>query len=132
MFLDKNSITITVNSQTINMGDYIVEAKFGYHKLWGKDSGRNLAGTQSGTLLGIFPKITMQIRSLNKTELETLAPFLDSAYQTVGYYDPNKKQQTTMNTYSNDWEVINKYFVDGDGYKNEGFSWAVISVAKRS
>ena len=131
MFINKNSISITVDQTTINMGDYILEAKFGYHKLWGKDSGRNLAGTQSGTFLGTFPKITMQIRSLNKEELETLAPILDSPYQSVSYYDPKKKQQITMNTYSNDWEVINKNIINGD-MKNEGFSWAVISVARTS
>lgn len=115
----------------IAMGDYILEAKFGYHKLWAKDSGRNLAGTQSGTLLGIFPKITMQFRKLDKDEIELLAPVFDSSYQTTVYYDPNKKANTTMTTYSNDWELTNKSFID-ESQKNEGFSWAVISTRKRS
>ena len=38
MFIDKNSITI----DGINIGQYIVEAKYGYNKLWSSDSGRNL------------------------------------------------------------------------------------------
>lgn len=39
MFLDKNSIMIN----NVSMGQYIVEAKYSYNKLWASDSGRNLA-----------------------------------------------------------------------------------------
>ena len=39
MFIDKNSIIIN----GVSMGQYLVEAKYGYNKLWGEDSGRNLA-----------------------------------------------------------------------------------------
>ena len=42
-------------------------------------SGRNLAGTQSGTLIGIFPKIVLQFRKLTKNELETLRTRLNDA-----------------------------------------------------
>ena len=77
MFLDTNSIMIN----NVSMGQYIVNAKYGYHKLWGNDSGRNLAGGMAGTLLGIFPKITLQFRPLTKDELEIVAPILDSASQ---------------------------------------------------
>ena len=59
MFIDKNSIIIN----NVNMGQYLVEAKYGYNKLWASDSGRNLAGVQSGTLIGIFPKIILQFKS---------------------------------------------------------------------
>ena len=130
MFVNVNSITITVDNQTVSMGQYLVSAKFGFHKLWDKKSGRNMAGSNTGTLIGIFPKITMQFRKLTKSELEYLAPFLDSAFQLTSYYDPNKKQQTTMSTYSNDWEVNDKKIITGER-KNEGFSWAVISNKRR-
>lgn len=126
MFLNENSIIIN----GVSMGPYILEAKFGYHKLWGPDSGRNLAGTQTGTLLGTFPKITMQFRKLTKSEVELLAPIFDSARQTTQYYDPYEKSNISMTTYSNDWELTDKYFVD-ENDKNEGFSWAVISTRKR-
>ena len=98
MFLDNNSIIIN----GVSMGQYIVEAKYGFNKLWSPDSGRNLAGTQSGTLLGIFPKIILQFRKLTKAELEIIVPILDSARQTVTYYDPNKKANITMQTYTGD------------------------------
>ena len=110
MFIDANSITIN----GVSMGQYLVEAKYGFNKLWSSDSGRNLAGTQSGTLVGIFPKIILQFRKLTKSELEVIIPILDSANQTVTYYDPNKKTNVTMTTYTGDYEVTNKHIINGN------------------
>ena len=125
MFINPNSLIVN----NINLGKYIVEARYGYNKLWSSDSGRNLAGTQSGTLIGIFPKIIVQFRKLTQTELETLAPILDSARQTVQYYDPSKKAMTTMTTYTGDYEVINKGIIGH--IKNEGFQISFISTKRR-
>lgn len=126
MFIDKDSIMIN----NVSMGQYIVEAKFGYYKLFDKSSGRNLAGTMTGTLVGVFPKIILQFKPLTPDELKTLAPILDSNRQTVSYYDPNKQAQTTMTTYSSDWEVVNKNIINGM-FKNEGFSCSFISISRR-
>ena len=125
LFLNKDSIIIN----GISMGQYILEAKYSYNKLWSSDSGRNLAGTQTGTLVGIFPKIILQFRKLTQTELELIAPILDAQYQTVTYYDPNKKANNTITTYTGDYEITNKYFVGAT--KNEGFSCSFIAVSKR-
>ena len=127
MFVNRNSIIIN----GVNMGQYLVEAKYGYNKLWSKDSGRNLAGTQSGTLVGIFPKLVLQFRKLTKSELEIIVPILDSATQTVTYYDPNKKANVTMTTYTGDYEVVNKHIISGN-VKNEGFSCSFIAIRKRA
>ena len=126
MFINKNSIVIN----GVNMGQYLVEAKYQYNKLWASDSGRNLAGVQSGTLVGIFPKIILQFRKLTKAELETIVPILDAPYQTFSYYDPNKKAQTSMTTYTGDYEVDNKHIISGNK-KNEGFNISFIAVSKR-
>lgn len=126
MFIDKNSIVI----DGVNMGQYIVEAKYGYNKLWGPDSGRNLAGVQSGTLIGIFPKIILQFRALTKNEFEIIAPILDKARQRVTYYDPNKKRNITIDTYTGDYEITNKSIISGD-MKNPGFQISFIAVRKR-
>ena len=122
MFIDKNSLIIN----GINMGQYIVEAKFNYPKLWASDCGRNLAGKMSGTLIGIFPKLVLQFKPLTKEELNVIAPILDSPNQSVTYYDVNKNQKVTMQTYTGDWEVVNKNI-----NQNEGFSCSFISVSKR-
>lgn len=127
MFINKNSIIIN----GVNMGQYLVEAKYSYNKLWASDSGRNLAGVMTGTLIGIFPKLILQFRKLTKAELEIIAPILDSPTQTTTYYDPNKKANTTITTYTGDYEVVNKQIIDGNA-KNEGFSCSFIAVRKRA
>lgn len=126
MFIDKNSIEINGTK----MGQYLTEAKYSYNKLWSSDSGRNLAGTQSGTLIGIFPKLILQFRSLTKSELETIVTILDSARQTTKYYDPYKKQTTTITTYTGDYEITNKGIIDSS-QSNEPFSCSFIAVSKR-
>lgn len=128
MFIDKNSIIIN----NVSMGQYIVEAKYSYNKLWSKDTGRNLAGSMSGTLLGIFPKIILQFRKLTKTELENvIIPILDAPSQRLTYYDPKKKQSITIVTYTGDYEIVNKRIINANS-KNEGFSCSFISTKKRS
>ena len=127
MFVDKNSIMIN----NVSFGQYLVEAKFQYPKLWASDTGRNLAGVNTGTLIGVFPKLTLQFRKLTKAELEAIVPILDSATQSVTYYDPNKKANNTITTYTGDWEVVNKRIINNNG-KNEGFSISFISVRKRA
>jgi len=126
MFIDKNSIEIN----NVSFGQYLVEVKYAYNKLWASDTGRNLAGKMSGTLIGIFPKITLQFRKLTKSELETIAPILDSATQSLKYYDPNKRAYTTITTYTNDYEIINDRIIN-ENAKNEGFSISFIATNKR-
>lgn len=122
MIINKN--TLRVNGQ--GFGQYVVEVNFGYYKLWDGDSGRNLAGSMKGTLIGIFPKITMQFRGLTQAELEIIAPILDSKTQSVQYYDPYKKANRTMTTYTGDWETVQHNIG-----RVEGFSCAFISTEKR-
>ena len=126
MFVDKDSIVIN----GISMGQYLVEAKYGYNKLWASDSGRNLAGVHSGTLIGIFPKLILQFRPLTRSELEYIVPILDSANQNVSYYDPSKKSMVEMTTYTGDYEITNKTIIHSDS-KNEGFSCSFIATRRR-
>ena len=133
MFIDTDSLKIKVPSGTyVSLGTYITEAKYGYNKLWGQDSGRSLSGRMSGSLLGIYPKITMQFLPLTKTQLETIVPILDNSVQIVRYYDPKKQAYVEMETYTGDCEITNKGIVDNNGLKNEGFSCSFIAVDKRS
>lgn len=127
MIIDKDGIIMN----GISMGQYLVQAQFDYNKLWSSDAGRNLAGKQSGTLIGIYPKIIMQFRKLTKEELEIVSPILNSANQSTTYYDPDLKRMNTMETYTGDWGIVNKYIIK-ENRKNEGFSCSAISVDKRS
>lgn len=123
MFVNKDSIIIN----DISMGKYLLQADYEYNKLWASDSGRNLAGEQTGTLIGIFPKLVLQFRKLTKDEVHLLAPILDSARQRVQYYDDNKGAMITMTTYTGDWKLVNKGIE-----QNEPFSCSFISTKKRS
>lgn len=127
MFIDKNSIII----DGVNMGQYITEAKYSYNKLWASDSGRNLSGTMVASLVGVFPKIILEFRKLTKSELEVIIPILDKPYQNTTYYDPNKKTNVTMRTYTGDYEVSNKGIIGSQGIKNESFNCSFIAVSKR-
>lgn len=87
-------------------------------------------GTNTGTLIGIFPKIILQFRKLTKAELEVIIPVLDSATQTLTYYDPYKKANVTMTTYTGDYEIVDKKIITANS-KNEGFSCSFIAVSRR-
>lgn len=127
MFINKDSIIIN----GISMGQYITEAKYEYNKLWASDSGRNLAGVQTGTLIGIFPKIILEFRKLTKAEMELIVPILDSTNQTVQYYDPYRKRNITMTTYTGDYSFSDKKIINGNS-KNGSFSCSFIAVRKRA
>lgn len=123
MLIDNDSLII----DGIKMAQYITKAKFGYHKIWGKDTGRALSGDNSGTLKGIYPKITMTFRKLNDEEIGTVLSLFNKAENKVTFYNPDlKKKITNMSCYSNDQEYDQSNFG-----KIEGYSGAVISNKKR-
>lgn len=127
MFTGKNSLMI----DGVSIGQYLVSVKYEYPKLWSADSGRNLAGVQTGTLVGIFPKIILQFRKLTKAEMEIVVPLLDKANQSVTYYDPRKKQNVTMTTYAGDYSFSDNTIINGS-HKNGGFECSLIAVRKRA
>lgn len=123
MFINANSITIN----GVSMGQYLLQAQFEYNKLWGDDTQRNLKGKMTGTLVGIFPKLVLTFRKLKEEELAIIAPLLNSASQTVTYYDPELQQATTIETYSGDWSNISKDFT-----KVQSFDCSFIAKEARS
>lgn len=123
MYVNKDSVIIN----NINMGQYVTQADFEYNKIWSSDTGRdNFAGVMTGTLVGIFPKLTLNFRALTPTEVHTLAPIFDSATQTVQYYDDNKGYVISMSTYTGDWKVSSTNL-----HKGEPFSVSFISRQRR-
>jgi len=125
LFINKDSIRLN----NISMGQYLLSAKYEYNKLWGSDTGRNLKGKFSGTLVGIFPKITLRFRKLTKAEMNIIAPILDSGSQTLIYYDPSTNRNETITTYSNDWGYENKKIVEK---LDESFECTFISRERRA
>ena len=84
--------------------DCIISYKLGRNKLWSSDTGRNMAGSMKGSLVGNFPKIMLEIEPLDAEEMSELEKILDSATIEVEYYN-NKYQCTcTADYYANDYE----------------------------
>lgn len=124
MFINKDSIKIN----NISMGQYLLSAKYEFNKLWGSDTGRNLSGKFTGTLVGVFPKIILTFRKLTQAEMNIIAPILDSSSQTVKYYDPTTNSNKTITTYTGDWSYENKRIVN----KNESFECSFIARERRA
>ena len=84
--------------------DCIISYKLGRNKLWSSDTGRNMAGSMKGSLVGNFPKIMLEIEPLDAEEMSEIEKILDSATIGVEYYN-NKYQFTcTADYYANDYE----------------------------
>lgn len=123
MLINKESLII----DGIKMAPYLTKVKFGYHKIWGKDTGRSLSGDNSGTLKGIYPKITMTFRKLNDEEIGLILSLFNKAENKVTFYNPDlKKKIINMSCYSNDQEYEQQILG-----KINGYSCAVISNKKR-
>ena len=135
MFIDTDSLQVRKygTGSYISLGQYITEATYEYDKLYANGSGRNLSGVMISTLIGIFPKITVKFRPLNKTELELLVPILDSAKQQLKYYDPNKKTTVTMEVYTGNYSITDENIVNtNSNAKNKEFEISFISTRKRA
>lgn len=80
----------------------IVSYKVGRNKLW-KDADRNMNGDVRATLIGIFPKIEINIGYTTETEMATITQLLDQAYFTVEYFDVRTQGTTTASYYAGDY-----------------------------
>ena len=123
MLINKDSLII----DGVKMAQYLTKAKFGYHKIWASDTGRALSGDNSGTLKGIYPKITMTFRKLNEQEVGIILSLFNKAENKVTFYNPDLRRTIyNMSCYSNDQEMDQEYLGRIDGYSS-----AVISNKKR-
>lgn len=69
----------------------------------------------------------LTFKKLTPAEVHYLAPLLDSEQQTTQYYDDNKGQVITMQTYTGDWKAVSKNL-----HKCDSFQVSFIAVEKRS
>ena len=115
---------VTIDGVTI---PHIVSYKIGRAKLW-KDSERNMSGDVRATLIGIFPKIQMEVGYTTQEEMSELTALLDKDFFTVEWFDVR-----TQNTYIADY-YASDYDVELDS-KSKGrykpFSVSLVPVSKR-
>lgn len=93
---------IKINGETI---PHIVSYKIGRAKLW-KDSERNMSGDVRATLIGIFPKIQLQIGYTTEAEMQKLTELLDKDFFNVQWFDVRTKELTdNIRYYASDYDV---------------------------
>lgn len=84
---------------------HLVSYKIGRAKLW-KDSERNMSGDVRATLIGIFPKIQLQIGYTTEEELSELTKLLDKDFFDVEWFDVRTKKMTEkIKYYASDYDV---------------------------
>lgn len=92
---------LQIDGNTIS---HIVSYKIGRAKLW-KDSERNMSGDVRATLIGIFPKIQLQIGYTTQEEMSELTQILDKDFFTVTWFDVRIQGTTSAKYYASDYDV---------------------------
>lgn len=99
--------TITYNGKSYANGSYVTlgrqtEYKVQYCKLWSSDTGRSMTGENKGTLIGIFPKITVTLGRMSEDDMSAIINLTNQSRVNVKYYDVGKKAITTASFYFGD------------------------------
>lgn len=92
---------VKIDGKTI---PHVVTYKIGRAKLW-KDSERNMSGDVRATLIGIFPKIQLEIGYTTQEELSALTAILDKDFFSVEWFDVRIQGTTTAQYYASDYDV---------------------------
>lgn len=127
MLIDKDALIV----YGYKLAPYLVDVEYGWNKLWGGDTGRNMKGSTSGTLLGIVVKLKLTFGKLTQQQLELISPILNSAFQPIKYYDPDLKRMNEITTYTGDWATLQKTTFSQVARANESFSISLIAVDPR-
>ena len=115
---------IKINGQTI---PHIVSYKIGRAKLW-KDSDRNMSGDVRATLIGIFPKIQLEVGYTTQTEMSQLTQILDKDFFTVTWFDVRIQETISTKYYASDYDVELDNKAKG---RYKPFSVSLVPVSKR-
>lgn len=92
---------LKLNGQTINK---IIDYDIQRNKLWSSDSGRNMAGSMKGSLVGNFPKLLLNIGPTTEAEMRALELILDEAVIEVEYYNNKYGCTCTADFYAGDYK----------------------------
>lgn len=95
-----DGLTDSENRRIAKLTKYTVS----YSKLWSSDTGRSLTGAFKGTLIGIFPKLTITIKAQNNEDRSLLLKIVNSQFKDVTYYDTEYKSMVKKTFYFGDAE----------------------------
>ena len=125
--------TIAYNGKNYPNGSYIPLGKkteyiVGYHKLWSSDTGRSMTGENKGTLIGIFPKITVKLGRMTEDDMSAIINLTMQARADVKYYDVGKKDLVTASFYFGD---VSAELERQSSMYHKGTSFSIIANKKR-
>lgn len=107
----------------------LIKYEVAYNKLWADDSGRDMVGNNKATLIGIFPKLQVQVGSFNEDEMSDFLKKVNKAELKISWYDAETKgMRTQVSYYINDFTVSIK---NTKAMKYDGFSFNLIPNRKR-
>lgn len=95
-----DGLTESENERIAKLTKYSVS----YSKLWSSDTGRSLTGAYKGTLIGIFPKLTISIKAQNNNDRALLLKLVNSQFKDITYYDAEYKSMVKKTFYFGDAE----------------------------
>ena len=124
---------ITYNGKTYENGSYVTlgkqtEYKVQYCKLWSSDTGRSMTGENKGTLIGIFPKISVKLGRLSEDDMSAIINLTNQARADVKYYDVGAQDLTTASFYFGD---VSADLERQSTMYHKGTSFSIIANKKR-
>ena len=99
-----------------------------YCKLWSSDTGRSMTGENKGTLIGIFPKITVALGRMSEEDTSAIINLTMQAKANVKYYDVGKKAVVTASFYFGD---VSAEIEKKRSMYHKGMSFSIIANKKR-
>ncbi len=107
----------------------LIKYEVAYNKLWADDSGRDMAGNNKATLIGIFPKIQVQVGSFDEGEMYNFLKKVNKAELKVSWYDQELRgMRENLSYYINDFSISLK---NANSLKYDSFSFNLIPNRKR-
>ena len=125
--------TIAYDGKKYAQGSYIpigkkTAYKVAYCKLWASDTGRSMTGENKGTLIGIFPKISVSLGRMSEEDTSAIINLTMQARADVKYYDVGKKDLVTASFYFGD---VSAEIEKQRSMYHKGVSFSIIANKKR-
>ena len=125
--------TIAYNGVNYANGEYVplgkkTAYKVTYCKLWSTDTGRSMTGENKGTLIGIFPKISISLGRMSEEDMSAIINLTMQARANVKYYDVGKMEQVTASFYFGD---VSAELEKQRSMYHKGMTFSIIANKKR-
>ena len=125
--------TIAYNGAYYPNGSYVPLGKktaysVAYCKLWSSDTGRSMTGENKGTLIGIFPKISVSLGRMSEADTSAIINLTMQPRADVKYYDVGKRGLVTASFYFGD---VSAEIEKQRSMYHKGMSFSIIANKKR-